>query len=61
MERQSEREQLHRLTVKTLDQVLIIQVKEGLGCSQFEVEAPTDLVKAVYFPWLSCCPDHRLA
>jgi len=53
MIRQPEREQLHRLTVKTLDQVFIMRVKEGLGCSQFEAEALTDLVKEVYFPWLS--------
>jgi hypothetical protein len=53
MIRQSEREQLNRLTVKTLDQVFIMRVKEGLGCSQFEAEALTELVKEVYFPWLS--------
>jgi hypothetical protein len=46
-------EQRHRLTVKTLDQVFIMRVKEGLGCSQFEAAALTDLVKEVYFPWLS--------
>jgi hypothetical protein len=39
--------------VKTLDQVFITRVKEGLGCSLFEAEALTDLVKEVYFPWLS--------
>ena len=32
-------EQRHRLTVKTLDQVFIMRVKEGLGCSQFEAAA----------------------
>jgi len=53
MIRQPAREQLNRLTVKTLDQVFIMRVKEGLGCSQFEAEALTDLVKEVYFPWLS--------
>jgi hypothetical protein len=40
-------EQRHRLTVKTLDQVFIMRVKEGLGCSQFEAAALTDLVKGV--------------
>ena len=25
-------EQLHRLTVKTLDQVFVMRVREGLGC-----------------------------
>lgn len=53
MIRQPERERLSRLTVKTLDQVFIMRGKEGLGCSQFEAEALTDLVKEVYFPWLS--------
>ncbi len=53
MMRQPEREQLNRLTVKTLDQVFIMRVKEGLGCSRFEAEALTELVKDVYFPWLS--------
>jgi hypothetical protein len=53
MMRNPAHEQLHRLTVKTLDQVFIMRVKEGLGCSQFEAAALTDLVKEVYFPWLS--------
>ena len=53
MIRQPEREQLNRLTAKTLDQVFVMRVKEGLGCSQFEAEALTDLVKEVYFPWLA--------
>ena len=53
MIRQSEREQLNRLTAKTLDQVFAMRVKEGMGCSQFEAQALTDLVKEVYFPWLA--------
>jgi hypothetical protein len=53
MIRQPEREQLNRLAVKTLDQVFIMKAKEGLSCSLFEAEALTDLVKEVYFPWLS--------
>ena len=53
MVRQPEREQLNRLTVKTLDQVFIARAKEGLNCSLFEAEALTDLIKEVYFPWLS--------
>ena len=60
MKRQPAREQLNRLTAKTLDQAFIMRAKEGLGCSRFEAEAITDLVKEVYFPWLSCCPGHRL-
>lgn len=53
MIRQPEREQLNRLTVKTLARVFIMRAKEGLGCSQFEAEALTNLVKEVCFPWLS--------
>ena len=44
MIRQPKHEQLNRLTVKTLDQVFIMRGKEGLGCSQFEAEALTNLV-----------------
>jgi hypothetical protein len=51
--RQTAREQLDRLTVKTLDQVFIARAQEGLGCSLFEAQALTDLIKEVYFPWLS--------
>ena len=39
MIRHPAREQLHRLTVKTLDQVFIMRVKEGLVCSLFEADA----------------------
>jgi len=53
MVRKTTREQLDRLTVKTLDQVFIAQAKEGLNCSLFEAQALTDLIKEVYFPWLS--------
>jgi len=53
MVQQTEREQLNRLAVKTLDQVFITRAKEGLGCSLFEAQALTDLIKEVYFPWLS--------
>lgn len=53
MIRQTEIEQLNRLSVKTLDQVFIMRAQGGLGCSLFEAQALTDLVKEVYFPWLS--------
>jgi hypothetical protein len=33
-------------------QVFITRIKEGLGCSQFEAAALTDLAKEGYFPWL---------
>jgi hypothetical protein len=41
MVRKTEREQLDRLTVKTLDQVFIARAKEGLNCSLFEAQAPS--------------------
>lgn len=53
MIRDTEREQLNRLAVKTLDQIFVMRLKEGLGCSMFEAEAVTDLVKEVYFPWIA--------
>lgn len=53
MKRETEREQLKRLAVKTLDQIFVMRLKEGLGCSMFEAEAVTDLVREVYFPWLA--------
>ena len=53
MKRQTEREQIHRLAVKTLDQVFIVRACEGLGCSMFEAQALTELIKEVYFPWLT--------
>jgi hypothetical protein len=53
MIRDTEREQLNRLAVKTLDQIFVMRAREGLGCSMFEAEALTDLVREVYFPWLS--------
>jgi hypothetical protein len=33
-------------------QVFITRIKEGLGCSQFEAAALTDLAKEGYLPWL---------
>ena len=53
MIRDTEREQLNRLAVKTLDQIFVMRLKEGLGCSMFEATAVTDLVKEVYFPWIA--------
>lgn len=53
MIRNAEREQLNRLAVKTLDQIFVMRLKEGMGCSMFEAEAVTDLVREVYFPWLA--------
>jgi hypothetical protein len=51
--RNAEREQLNRLAVKTLDRIFLTRAKEGLGCSMFEAQALTELVKEVYFPWLA--------
>ena len=53
MIRDAEREQLNRLAVKTLDQIFVMRLQKGLGCSMFEAEAVTELVREVYFPWLA--------
>ena len=53
MKRQTDHEQIQRLSVKTLDQVFIARACEGLGCSMFEAQALTALIKEVYFPWLT--------
>ena len=53
MIRQPKQEQINRLMVKTLDQIFIARAQDGLGCSLFEAHALTELVKDVYFPWLS--------
>ena len=53
MIRHPQREQANRLMVKTLDQVFIARAREGLSCSFLEAQALTELVKEVYFPWLS--------
>ena len=53
MIRQPEREPIHRLAAKTLDQVFITRVQEGRSCSFFETQALTELVREVYFPWLA--------
>lgn len=53
MIRQPQQEQINRLSVKTLDQVFVARAQEGLRCSLFEAQALTELVREVYFPWLS--------
>ena len=53
MIRQPDREQLHRLAAKTLDQVFVTRAQQGLGCSLFEAQALTQLVREVYFPWIA--------
>lgn len=53
MQRRTEREQIQRFSVKTLHQVFMACACEGLGCSMFEAQALTELIKEVYFPWLT--------
>ena len=53
MIRQHDREQIHRLAAKTLDQVFVTRAQEGLGCSLFEAQALCQLVREVYFPWIA--------
>lgn len=46
-------EKQNRLSVKTLDQQFRKEVEEGLNCSPIESEAITNIVKEVYFPYLT--------
>ena len=48
MIRQPGREQLNRLTVKTLNQASVMPAKEGLRCSQFKSAVLNELVKQIY-------------
>ena len=47
------REVIERLHSKTLDARFTTEIQQGLNCSPFESEAVLDVVKEVYFPFLS--------
>src|SRR5580658_818794 len=51
--RNRRREVLERLDSKTLDARFTTEIEQGLNCSPFESEAVLDVVKEVYFPFLS--------
>jgi DNA-binding CsgD family transcriptional regulator len=51
--RNAGREQLLRLECKTLDAQFLTSVEQGLNCSPFESQAVLEVVKEVYFPFLS--------
>jgi hypothetical protein len=51
--RNRDREVIERLDSKTLDARFITEIQLGLNCSPFESEAVLDVVKEVYFPFLS--------
>src|SRR5258706_7108772 len=51
--RNRKREVIHRLDSKTLDSRFTTEIEQGLNCSPFEAEAVLDVVKEVYFPFLS--------
>jgi hypothetical protein len=53
MIRQPEHEQLNRLNVKATRPGVHHVCQRGVGLFLFEAQAVTDLVKEVYFPWLS--------
>ena len=57
--RQRESEQIHRLSVKTLNQVFVAPPREGLRCSPFEARALTELVQDEYPPWLTLGDEAR--
>src|SRR5208337_102013 len=51
--RNLDREAVERLESKTLDARFTTEIQHGLNCSPFEAEAVLDVVKEVYFPFLS--------
>ena len=56
--RNQHREVIERLESKTLDARFTTEIQQGLNCSPFEAEAVLDVVKEVYFPFLSSeCPQ----
>jgi DNA-binding CsgD family transcriptional regulator len=51
--RNRDRDVIERLDSKTLDARFTTEIKQGLNCSPFESEAVLEVVKEVYFPFLS--------
>src|ERR1700758_1454869 len=51
--RNRKREVIERLDSKTLDARFTTEIEQGLNCSPFESEAVLDVVKEVYFPFIS--------
>jgi DNA-binding CsgD family transcriptional regulator len=51
--RNRDREVIERLDSKTLDARFTTEIEQGLHCSPFEAHAVLDVVKEVYFPFLS--------
>jgi Protein of unknown function (DUF1670) len=51
--RNPQREELLRLESKTLDAQFLSTIQQGLNCSPFESQAVLELVKEVYFPFLT--------
>ncbi len=51
--RNQDREAIERLESKTLDARFTTEIQQGLNSSPFEAEAVLDVVKEVYFPFLS--------
>lgn len=51
--RNRDREVIERLDSKTLDARFTTEIQHGLNCSPFESSAVLDVVKEVYFPFLS--------
>ncbi len=51
--RNRNREVIERLDSKTLDSRFTTEIEQGLNCSPFEAEAVLDVVKDVYFPFIS--------
>lgn len=57
--RNYKKEELIRLSSKTLDGRFVQIIQEGLNCSPFEAQAVLDVVKEVYYPFMD--PDNPKA
>jgi DNA-binding CsgD family transcriptional regulator len=56
--RNRDREVIERLDSKTLDARFTTEIEQGLNCSSFEAEAVPDVVKEIYFPFLTAETPH---
>ena len=53
MIRDQKQEKENRLRVKTLDQAFRTEVEQGLNCSPIESSAILDIVKEIFFPYIT--------
>lgn len=56
--RNPRKEELDRLSDKTLESRFLTEIQQGLNCSPFEAEAVLDVVREVYGPFLDAASPH---